>query len=132
VKRGEFVGVAGAVGSGKSSLLEGILGEMVRVRGSVHVNGTVAYVSQEAWIENGTVRDNICFGAPYNAARFASVVDACALTRDLEQLSARDLTEIGERGINLSGGQKIRISLARAVYQGMIEQTVIRVNTAFL
>jgi hypothetical protein len=82
-----------------ASLLEGILGELMCVHGSVQVSGSTAYVSQESWIENGTVRDNICFGAPYDSARFAAVMHACALDTDLKQWSGGELTEIGEKGL---------------------------------
>jgi ABC-type multidrug transport system fused ATPase/permease subunit len=112
-----LVGVVGRVGAGKSSLISAILGDMVKLHGSVIVPGSVAYVPQVAWIRNLTVRENILFGREYNEARYRRVLHACALEPDLEQLPGGDETEIGEKGINLSGGQKARISLARAVYQ---------------
>ena len=84
--------------------------------GSCQVAGTLGYVSQQAWIFSGTVRDNILLGAQYEADWFSQVVEVCALTRDFQLLEAGDLTEVGERGITLSGGQKQRISLARALY----------------
>merc|ERR1712129_226269 len=89
-----------------------------KVRGSSQVEGRVAYVAQQAWIQNMTVRDNILFGSEYNAAKYQQVVEACALLSDLEILPAGDQTEIGENGVNLSGGQKQRVGLARAAYQG--------------
>ena len=84
--------------------------------GSCQVAGTLGYVSQQAWIFSGTVRDNIILGSHYEADWFSQVVEVCALTRDFQLLEAGDLTEVGERGITLSGGQKQRISLARALY----------------
>uniref|UniRef100_A0A8C5A8A0 ABC-type glutathione-S-conjugate transporter n=1 Tax=Gadus morhua TaxID=8049 RepID=A0A8C5A8A0_GADMO len=116
VGRGKLVAVVGAVGSGKSSLISAILGELHSVKGFVNLQGSVAYVPQQAWIQNATLRDNILFGGPHDSDRFQGVLDACALGPDLELLPGRDLTEIGEKGINLSGGQKQRISLARAAY----------------
>ncbi|KND01251.1 uncharacterized protein SPPG_03065 [Spizellomyces punctatus DAOM BR117] len=116
IKSREFVGVVGAVGSGKSSLLSAILGQMEKTSGLVFVGGSVLYVSQKPWIYQGTIRDNILIGRPYDANRYNLVIEACALSRDLELLAAHDQTEIGERGVNLSGGQRQRVSLARAVY----------------
>uniref|UniRef100_J3MF20 ABC transporter domain-containing protein n=1 Tax=Oryza brachyantha TaxID=4533 RepID=J3MF20_ORYBR len=100
IRRGEKVAVCGPVGSGKSSLLFALLGEIPRTPGLVELYGTVAYVSQDSWIQSGAVRDNILFGRPYNKEHFGH----------------GDLTEIGQRGLNMSGGQKQRIQLARAVY----------------
>eukprot|EP00124_Ichthyophonus_hoferi_P005008 Ihof_evm1s639 gene=Ihof_evmTU1s639 len=108
--------VVGRVGSGKSSLCTAILGCLAKVQGHVIVNGRFAYVAQQAWIQNATVRDNILLGEPYDEERYNRVVEACTLTPDLLLLPAGDLTEIGEKGINLSGGQKQRIAIARAVY----------------
>ncbi|KAJ3097648.1 hypothetical protein HDU96_000305 [Phlyctochytrium bullatum] len=116
VPRGHLVAIVGVVGSGKSSLLNGMVGEMKRLRGSVEFSGTVGYCPQSAWIQNATLRDNILFGAPMDEAKYAHAIRSCALERDLEVLPGRDDTEIGERGINLSGGQRQRVSLARAVY----------------
>ncbi|XP_041482654.1 multidrug resistance-associated protein 5-like isoform X2 [Lytechinus variegatus] len=112
----QLVGVCGLVGSGKSSLINAILGQMEKVKGSCKVRGKFAYVAQEAWIFNATVRENILFGTPMDEERYAMVLEACSLKQDLEILTNGDQTEIGERGINVSGGQKQRISLARAVY----------------
>eukprot|EP00057_Strongylocentrotus_purpuratus_P029283 XP_011683757.1 PREDICTED: multidrug resistance-associated protein 5-like [Strongylocentrotus purpuratus] len=111
-----LVGVCGSVGSGKSSLVNAILGQMEKVKGTCKVRGKFAYVAQEAWIFNATVRENILFGKPMDEKRYAMVLDACSLKQDLTILTNGDETEIGERGINLSGGQKQRVSLARAVY----------------
>ena len=118
VKHGSLVGVVGPVGCGKSSLLIGaILGHMDRMPGSKSVlKGKVALSMQEAWIFNGTIRENILFGLDFDEARYNDVLEACALVDDLKLLPAEDSTEIGERGVNLSGGQKARISLARTVY----------------
>uniref|UniRef100_A0A8C7IGV6 Multidrug resistance-associated protein 1 n=1 Tax=Oncorhynchus kisutch TaxID=8019 RepID=A0A8C7IGV6_ONCKI len=113
---GSLVAVVGHVGSGKSSLLSALLGEMEKLEGSVSVKGSVAYVPQQAWIQNATLKDNIVFGQERKESWYHRVVEACALLPDLEILPAGDGTEIGEKGVNLSGGQKQRVSLARAVY----------------
>ncbi|KAK6919880.1 ABC transporter type 1, transmembrane domain [Dillenia turbinata] len=117
VERGMKIAVCGTVGSGKSSLLSCILGEMHRLSGTVKISGTKAYVPQSPWILSGNIRENILFGSPYDSTKYDRTVDACALTKDFEHFSCGDLTEIGERGINMSGGQKQRIQIARAVYQ---------------
>ncbi|PIC15235.1 hypothetical protein B9Z55_022288 [Caenorhabditis nigoni] len=117
VKRGQLVAIVGRVGSGKSSLLHALLGEMNKMAGQVHVNGSVAYVPQQAWIQNMSLRNNILFNKPYDPEDYDRVVKNCELKEDLANLPAGDSTEIGEKGINLSGGQKQRVSLARAVYQ---------------
>ncbi|KAL7749719.1 hypothetical protein RI367_004947 [Sorochytrium milnesiophthora] len=114
--RGTLSAVAGRVGQGKSSLLHAILGEMIRTSGSVEVNGSVAYVAQHAWLINGTLRENILLGRPLDEQRYWATVSACALLLDLETLPEGDHTLIGDKGITLSGGQKARVSLARAVY----------------
>ena len=108
--------MVGAVGSGKSSLLSALLGEMKRTRGTVNVFGKVAYVPQQAWIQNCTLQGNITFGKRFNKELYDRVVEACALGPDLEMLPGGDQIEIGEKGINLSGGQKQRVSMARSVY----------------
>ncbi|XP_049667223.1 ATP-binding cassette sub-family C member 2 isoform X2 [Accipiter gentilis] len=113
---GSLVAVVGAVGSGKSSLVSAMLGEMENIKGHVNIQGSLAYVPQQAWIQNATLKDNILFGSELDEARYQQVIKACALLPDLELLPAGDQTEIGEKGINLSGGQKQRVSLARAVY----------------
>eukprot|EP00741_Cyanophora_paradoxa_P004114 tig00000769_g3996.t1 len=122
VPRGHLCAVVGPVGSGKSSLAAAVLGE-IPVAGPgregpppVRVAGRVAYVPQQAWIMNATLRENVLFGLPYEEGRYRAALAACALERDLTQLPAGDLTEIGEKGITLSGGQRQRVSLARAVY----------------
>ncbi|KAF8939989.1 hypothetical protein BGZ58_008149 [Dissophora ornata] len=108
--------VVGRVGQGKSSLLSAIIGEMYKLQGTIRVAGRIAYVPQQAWIFNATLRDNILFGNAFDQDRYRQVLKACGLEPDLAILPAGDLTEIGERGINLSGGQKQRVSLARATY----------------
>lgn len=110
--------VAGPVGSGKSSFLLGMLGEMRVLEGEVYLprRHGVAYVAQSSWLQNASIKDNILFGSPYEAKRYETVVEACGLLTDLANLEAGDETEIGERGTTLSGGQKARIALARAVY----------------
>uniref|UniRef100_A0A8C6JD60 Canalicular multispecific organic anion transporter 1 n=1 Tax=Melopsittacus undulatus TaxID=13146 RepID=A0A8C6JD60_MELUD len=113
---GSLVAVVGAVGSGKSSLVSAMLGEMEHIKGHINIQGSLAYVPQQAWIQNATLKDNILFGSELDETRYQQVIKACALLPDLELLPAGDQTEIGEKGINLSGGQKQRVSLARAVY----------------
>ncbi|XP_077634918.1 ATP-binding cassette sub-family C member 2 isoform X1 [Crocuta crocuta] len=114
---GQLVAVVGTVGSGKSSLMSAMLGEMENVHGHITIKGTIAYVPQQSWIQNGTIKDNILFGSELDEKRYQQVLEACALLPDLKVLPGGDLVEIGEKGINLSGGQKQRISLARATYQ---------------
>ncbi|KAI7829941.1 P-loop containing nucleoside triphosphate hydrolase protein [Kickxella alabastrina] len=134
--RGRLSLVGGPTGAGKSSLLAALVGEMTLTRGHLLLPvagptrslalgsrtdsgmrlANIAYVSQEAWLRNATIRENILFGAPYNASRYEEVLRVCALKADLRILAAGDLTEIGERGVTLSGGQKQRVALARAVY----------------
>ncbi|KAM9379691.1 ATP-binding cassette sub-family C member 2 [Phaethornis superciliosus] len=116
IPTGSLVAVVGAVGSGKSSLVSAMLGEMENIKGHINIQGSLAYVPQQAWIQNATLKDNILFGSELDEARYQQVIKACALLPDLELLPAGDQTEIGEKGINLSGGQKQRVSLARAVY----------------
>ncbi|KAJ7311830.1 hypothetical protein JRQ81_006141 [Phrynocephalus forsythii] len=116
VKKGKVLGICGQVGSGKSSLITAILGQMYLSKGSVAVDGKLAYVSQQAWIFHGSVRENILFGENYDERRYNYALKVCCLNSDLDLLPYGDMTEIGERGLNLSGGQKQRISLARAVY----------------
>ncbi|XP_058154485.1 ATP-binding cassette sub-family C member 2 isoform X2 [Dasypus novemcinctus] len=114
---GQLVAVVGTVGSGKSSLMSAMLGEMENIHGHITIKGTIAYVPQQSWIQNGTIKDNILFGSELDEKKYQQVLEACALLPDLEILPGGDLAEIGEKGINLSGGQKQRISLARATYQ---------------
>ncbi|XP_020828220.1 ATP-binding cassette sub-family C member 3 [Phascolarctos cinereus] len=116
VPRGSLVAVVGPVGCGKTSLISALLGEMEKLEGKVAVKGSVAYVPQQAWIQNATLQDNVLFGQPMDQKRYRGVLEACALLTDLDVLPGGDQTEIGEKGINLSGGQRQRVSLARAVY----------------
>ena len=116
VPKGSNVAVVGQVGSGKSSVLSALIGDMIKLDGTIDVSGSIAYVPQQAWIQNDTVRRNITFGQNMNRAVYDKVIEACCLTPDFEMLMNGDMTEIGEKGINLSGGQKQRMSMARAVY----------------
>ncbi|XP_011699213.1 PREDICTED: multidrug resistance-associated protein 1 isoform X1 [Wasmannia auropunctata] len=116
VEQGQLVAIVGTVGSGKTSLLSALLGEMDKISGKVNTKGSIAYVSQQAWIQNATLQDNVLFGKALNKSVYNRVIEACALTPDFKMLPAGDQTEIGEKGINLSGGQKQRVALARAVY----------------
>ncbi|XP_041062098.1 multidrug resistance-associated protein 1 isoform X2 [Carcharodon carcharias] len=116
IPEGSLVAVVGHVGCGKSSLLSALLGEMQKIEGYIAVKGSVAYVPQQAWIQNASLRANIIFGQELMEEWYRRVFESCALLPDLESLPAGDETEIGEKGVNLSGGQKQRVSLARAVY----------------
>lgn len=115
IRTGEFVVITGQIGSGKSSVLQALNGRMKRNSGHIQMNGTVLMCGTP-WLQNTTLRENITFGLPFEENRYSNVIDACALQSDLDILPGRDQTEIGERGITLSGGQKARVSLARAVY----------------
>lgn len=116
VKAKTLTAVVGSVGAGKSSLISALLGEMQKVSGRVNTYGSIAYVPQQAWIQNATLMDNILFGREFDRERYERIVNACALRTDFDILPGGDQTEIGENGINLSGGQKQRVSLARAIY----------------
>ncbi|XP_038013186.1 canalicular multispecific organic anion transporter 2 isoform X2 [Motacilla alba alba] len=116
IPSGSLVAIVGHVGCGKSSLVSALLGEMEKLEGEVAVKGSIAYVPQQAWIQNATLKDNILFGQAPNEEKYQDALEACALKTDLEVLPGGDQTEIGEKGINLSGGQRQRVSLARAVY----------------
>ncbi|KAK2964796.1 Multidrug resistance-associated protein [Blattamonas nauphoetae] len=116
VPTGSLTMVVGGVGSGKSSLAAAITGDVERVNGTVCVRGSIAFCPQIAWINNSTVRGNIVFGMPFDETKYSEVIRVCALEKDLQMLAAGDQTAIGEKGVNLSGGQKARIQLARAVY----------------
>ncbi|KOC62515.1 putative multidrug resistance-associated protein lethal(2)03659 [Habropoda laboriosa] len=116
VKMGELVAIVGQVGCGKSSLLNVILKELPLRSGGVKINGKIAYASQEPWLFAGSVRQNILFGKKMDQFRYDRVVKACQLKRDFTLLPYGDKTIVGERGISLSGGQRARINLARAVY----------------
>uniref|UniRef100_A0A3Q4HG96 ATP-binding cassette sub-family C member 5 n=1 Tax=Neolamprologus brichardi TaxID=32507 RepID=A0A3Q4HG96_NEOBR len=114
--QGSLVGICGGVGSGKSSLLSALLGQMTLLEGKVAVSGGFAYVSQQAWILNDSLKENILFGTKFNPDKYSAVLEACCLLPDIAELPYGDMTEIGERGANLSGGQRQRVSLARALY----------------
>ncbi|KAG0324594.1 hypothetical protein BGZ99_001658 [Dissophora globulifera] len=116
IARGALVAIVGSVGSGKSSLLQAIVGNMTQSRGTIIRGSTASYASQTPWIQNATIRDNILFDKPFDEERYWRVIRACCLEQDLASFPHGDLTEIGERGVNLSGGQKARLSLARSVY----------------
>ncbi|KAI5443879.1 Multidrug resistance-associated protein 7, variant 2 [Lathyrus oleraceus] len=117
VKHGQKVAICGEVGSGKSTLLATILGEVPNTKGTIDVQGKIAYVSQTSWIQTGTIRENILFGSELDDQRYQETLQRSSLVKDLELFPCGDLIEIGERGVNLSGGQKQRIQLARALYQ---------------
>ncbi|XP_018392357.1 PREDICTED: multidrug resistance-associated protein 4-like [Cyphomyrmex costatus] len=138
IKPGQLCAVVGAVGSGKSSVLHLLLKELNLGTGSViltqgskynfssnlstgyitnNPNLRISYASQEPWLFVGTVRDNILFGQPYNKARYMQIANVCALTKDFRQFPQGDMTLVGDRGVSLSGGQRARINLARAVYR---------------
>uniref|UniRef100_A0A7N8Y475 Multidrug resistance-associated protein 4 n=1 Tax=Mastacembelus armatus TaxID=205130 RepID=A0A7N8Y475_9TELE len=117
VRSWQLLAVIGPVGAGKSSLLSAILGELSRESGVVKVKGELSYISQKPWIFPGTIRSNILFGKELNPQRYDRVLRACALKRDMDRLPGGDLAMVGDRGANLSGGQKARVNLARAAYQ---------------
>ncbi|XP_076226546.1 ATP-binding cassette sub-family C member 10 isoform X2 [Nomia melanderi] len=119
IPKGHLIGIMGKVGSGKSLLLDGILSEITKVRGTIAVNEIekgFAYVTQRPWLQRTTIRDNILFGKSYDYNKYKTILKACALTTDLNSLPKKDLTLVGEAGNTLSGGQKTRIALARAIY----------------
>jgi len=116
VKEKELIAIVGHVGSGKSSLISSLVGDLDKTKGTVAVKGSVALVTQQAWIQNATLKNNILFSKELNEEKYQKVIEACCLLPDLKILPAGDQTEIGEKGINLSGGQKQRVSIARAVY----------------
>ncbi|KAB0797841.1 hypothetical protein PPYR_08834 [Photinus pyralis] len=117
IKPGSVVAVIGPVGSGKSSLLQLILKELPLRKGSLKVDGRVSYASQEPWIFTGSVRQNILFNKTYHKFRYKHVVNKCSLIRDFTLLANGDKTVVGDRGVSLSGGQRARINLARAIYE---------------
>ncbi|XP_012146800.2 ATP-binding cassette subfamily C member 4 [Megachile rotundata] len=117
IEPGKLYAVVGLVGAGKSSFLQLILRELQQTYGEICVNGSVSYASQEAWLFSGTVRNNILFGLPYDKEKYNEVVKVCALSKDFQQFNYGDKTFVGDRGAALSGGQRARINLARAVYR---------------
>ncbi|KAI8620137.1 P-loop containing nucleoside triphosphate hydrolase protein [Chytriomyces sp. MP71] len=116
IQKGSLTVVVGKVGAGKSSLFYAILGDMERTGGSVDIYGRIAYASQSAWLQSASIRENILFGAPFDESKYREVIKACALERDLTLFSDGDMSQIGEKGVTLSGGQAARVGLARAVY----------------
>lgn len=125
ISRGSLVAIVGSVGSGKSSMLSALLGQMTHVSGELNWNvakgaqqaNAVAYVSQEPFLLSASVRENILLGQPFDGGRFDRVLRACCLVDDLKRLPDGEWTPVGERGVSLSGGQKARVSLARALYR---------------
>ena len=115
-RKAELSCIVGRVGAGKSSFLEAILGDIWKIHGEVVIHGRTAYVAQQAWVMNASVKENIVFGHRWDPHFYERTINACALTEDLKTLPDGDQTEVGERGISLSGGQKARLTLARAVY----------------
>ena len=136
IPKGQVVAIVGPVGSGKSSLLQGLIGEMRKETGSVRFGGSVSYCPQNAWIQvsilshrtmfsaslngsqNATIRENVCFGRSFDSDRYWQAISDSCLDADLKLFPNGDLTEVGERGISLSGGQKQRINICRAIYCG--------------
>ncbi len=125
-KKGHLIGVIGKVGSGKSTLIYSLMAELEKAGGKLRVDSTncakgFAYVGQDCWIKAGTIQENILFGSEMNEQFYARVVEACALTADLNMLPEGDQTYVGENGISLSGGQKTRVALARACYANKLD-----------
>eukprot|EP00919_Chromeraceae_sp_WS-2016_P063850 GHVR01151085.1.p1 GENE.GHVR01151085.1~~GHVR01151085.1.p1 ORF type:complete len:470 (+),score=101.39 GHVR01151085.1:126-1535(+) len=115
--KGELTVIIGKTGCGKTGLLTGLVGDAVTVNGTYSIKGKVSYSSQTPWIQHASVKANIVFGAPFDRTWYDTVKDVCQLNQDIALLPCGDETEIGEKGINLSGGQRARVSLARGVYQ---------------
>ena len=116
-ENGQLIAIVGPVGSSKTSIFNAILGEMPTYQGEIQIKGTLSYASQEAWVFSGNVRQNILFGQPFDEKRYAEVLRVCDLQQDISKFNHGDLTLVGERGIALSGGQKARVNLARAIYR---------------
>ena len=115
-RKGDLSCVVGRVGAGKSSFLQSLLGDLWKIKGEVVLRGNSAYVAQSPWVMNASVKENILFGHRWDPQFYDQTIHACALTDDINSLPYGDQTEVGERGISLSGGQKARLTLARAVY----------------
>ncbi|OMJ25749.1 Multidrug resistance-associated protein 1, partial [Smittium culicis] len=115
-KQGELMAVAGITGAGKSSLLISLLGEMYKSKGTIQINGKIAYTSQQPWLLNSTILENVTFGNKIDHDFFQKVIRACGLEDDLKSFADGELTVVGENGSKLSGGQRARVSIARAVY----------------
>ncbi|KAJ3272031.1 hypothetical protein HDV01_005983 [Terramyces sp. JEL0728] len=116
IKRGTHIAIVGNVGSGKTSVFSAILGNMIKSQGQLEINGTIAYCAQVPWIQSCTVEENIMFGNEYDRVRIEKAISASAMASDLEIMRDGIKTEIGENGVSLSGGQKSRLALARAIY----------------
>ncbi|KAM6202279.1 cystic fibrosis transmembrane conductance regulator [Rhynchocyon petersi] len=117
IERGQLLAVAGSTGAGKTSLLMMIMGELEPSEGKIKHSGRISFCSQFAWIMPGTIKENIIFGVSYDEYRYRSVIKACQLEEDISKFAEKDNIVLGEGGITLSGGQRARISLARAVYK---------------
>ncbi|GLI68304.1 hypothetical protein VaNZ11_012665 [Volvox africanus] len=116
VRPGQVVAVVGRIGAGKTSLIQAILGNMVKEHGSQQVGGRISYVPQNPWLQNLSIRDNVTFGEAWDENKYEAVIDACALTMDLQILPQGDQSKAGIRGVNFSGGQRQRVNLARCAY----------------
>ena len=117
VKQGTTVVLAGQVGAGKSSVFGALTNQMNLIEGSVELNSNVTIAPQEPWLMSGTVRENIIFGALFDQKWYQKVVSSCGLLPDFKEFDMGDETSVGQEGIALSGGQRARIGLARAIYQ---------------
>ena len=135
IEAGKLYMIIGMVGAGKSSLLSTILKEITITEGTIRVKGGLSYAGQESWVFGASVRQNILFGQPYDRQRYQRVVKVCALLRDFKQFPQGDQTIVGDRGSSLSGGQKARINLARAVYRQadiyLLDDPLSAVNSIF-
>ncbi|ORY40364.1 P-loop containing nucleoside triphosphate hydrolase protein [Rhizoclosmatium globosum] len=116
IPKGTLCAIVGPVGAGKSSLVQALLGEMKSVGGAHALNGRIAYASQQGWLQNSTLQANVLFGAPMDRQRYDAVIRACSLDKDIQNFPNGELTEVGERGVQLSGGQVARVNLARTMY----------------
>ncbi|GAA5925731.1 hypothetical protein JCM1841_001743 [Sporobolomyces salmonicolor] len=116
IPKGQLCAVVGSVGSGKSSLLQALVGEMKCTRGEIAFGGSISYAAQQAWMQSCSLKDNILFGRPYNEVRYKQVIHDACLEADIEMLPYGDATDIGEKGVTLSGGQKQRVNIARTLY----------------